>query len=70
MTDWQPIETALADGVLVFVPHKRGRIISGCVVAKRRGEYWYTIPTGIRIAPTHWMPLPDAPDADEPFTLE
>ena len=60
---WRDIETAPRDGtkVLVAVQH------SGLVwrlVARTLDGYgdWYSDPGKYHIVPTHWMPLPDAPN--------
>lgn len=56
---WLPIETAPKDGRLMLLVHgSAGHIpfIGKCIV-----EFWYDNGRGIR-EPTHWMPLPAAPD--------
>lgn len=69
---WQPIETAPKDGttVIVFVPP--GKYHSGRTVTVRWTErdigYWHVDdgkrgPFPLRGGePTHWMPLPEAPN--------
>lgn len=67
---WQPIETAPKDGqeIILFNPKEKGShwpqlliaywrhdVAQGCWVHQGRACY------GVGIAPTHWMPLPEAP---------
>lgn len=61
---WQPIETAPKDGteVIVFTPH------DGVISSSYKHGCWQKIcivnGRGVgRNDPTHWMPLPVAPEA-------
>ena len=64
MNEWGPIETAPKDGtdIILYV----GLIAHDFAVAHWNGEYWDMGCGGGRVhdefgAPTHWMPLPEAP---------
>jgi len=60
MSQWQPIETAPRDGlrVIVYEPDQHFIAISRWWAgAFRVGDL-----PGIDIYPTHWMPLPAAPE--------
>lgn len=65
---WQPIESAPKDGteVLVFCPND-WRILCGryCSVYEglRESAWVDTVEQCHDIKPTHWMPLPEAPNA-------
>lgn len=70
---WQPIETAPKDvSVLVFIPHAEhyGEGIYRAILSSEFGS-WTTFglhvgrAVGAGCWPTHWMPLPDAPEALE-----
>lgn len=68
MMEWKPIETAPKDGtkILTWRECKEGSLGSITVSEWGRtgyGEHWRPSPMAIRIAPTHWMPLPEPPDA-------
>ena len=63
---WQPIETAPTDGthILVFAP------VDGVVSSYFKHGCWQRMTTVYAAGrdgnePTHWMPLPDAPEADQ-----
>lgn len=68
---WQPIETAPKDGVIVwgwtpYQPQIVRAFVWGVPQGRARFEGWVTaekrcMPT---YAPTHWMPLPAAPNGD------
>ena len=63
---WQPIETAPRDGtyILLFGRHsRRGGLIQ--ITARWGGGDWESADDGYGayIIPTHWMPLPDPPEA-------
>ena len=59
---WQPIETAPTDGgeVLVYVGKS---YVGGCVIAVKDTNGDWLDWDGDVWEPTHWMPLPAAPDA-------
>lgn len=57
--EWQPIETAPADGRPILV---WGGYHDVPEVVKADGEWWRV--AGLKSTPTHWMPLP-APPSDE-----
>jgi hypothetical protein len=65
---WRPIETAPKDAVevLTFTPVSRHRtgILCGTHVGWWRAEFqeWCQSDMEWEIDPTHWMPLPAAPD--------
>jgi hypothetical protein len=70
MSEWQPIETAPKDGttILAFFADRVGYVARQDVqaVAWRENDGWASTQTGWTLAwPTHWMPLPDPPKADE-----
>jgi len=61
---WQPIETAPKDGTHLIVSNES---VVWCnvkwVKRPRAGERWEHFALGaLRFNPTHWMPLPPAPD--------
>ena len=71
---WQPIETAPQDGtlILVYPPTWPDRACSmakwkGDLYASRPRPYWARaddlgrVTISRRVAPTHWMPVPDGP---------
>lgn len=62
---WQPIETAPKDGSRLIV---RSVEIGTCVASECSvggdGPGWYVV-NDIKITPTHWMPLPAAPNTPE-----
>jgi len=65
---WQPIETAPKDrtSVLIFSPDASDKgIMVGVFVQYSDEEYWVDAVDGEMIDawPTHWMPLPEPPDA-------
>lgn len=62
---WQPIETAPKDGTSIIVLSETGNVwcnVKWCVRV-RAGERWehFTL-GGLRFLPTHWMPMPKAPE--------
>jgi hypothetical protein len=78
MNDWQPIETAPTDGrwLMLFVPDEIPEQVVGywgwTDLPKDHEDFWegwlYAdeilsnhVPEGP--APTHWMPLPEPPEA-------
>lgn len=73
MSEWQPIETAPRDGTAILVcaqsDHDEWNFMAvfWCIPdCHQRG--WAVISHGFRefscfVSPTHWMPLPAAPEA-------
>ena len=65
---WQPIETAPKDGT-EFLGYRNGRIANAYRVQRDDCEMWSfgsqsgSVKYFPNVKPTHWMPLPDAPDA-------
>lgn len=61
---WQPIESAPKgeeDMILMFEPHEMGGFMfAGCW--DQRGEWRNNLDSEVQ-KPTHWMPLPPAPEA-------
>ena len=60
--EWQPIETAPMDGtdiLLGFARHDRPPVVAGWF------DCWaeYDCQNIVKGTPTHWMPLPPAPEA-------
>ena len=70
MMKWQPIETAPKDGttIIAFRPTSPPHIEGMCWVADDDGTgdwYWSYDGDGPgvhMVKPTHWMPLPEAPE--------
>jgi hypothetical protein len=56
---WQPIETAPRDGteVLAWQPTPEGGRVTVAGYDGPDGPWWDE--TGLRIAPTHWLPYPE-----------
>ena len=65
-SDWQPIDTAPKDGtsVIAFVPG----FGMGTFVLFWMDGYWREPANmmGLKVKPTHWMPLPSPPKAEGP----
>lgn len=61
-TAWQPIETAPV-GAWVLVYGTRFRAALPSVEPARLDEYGWADKVGYSVRPTHWMPLPAAPEA-------
>lgn len=65
---WQPIETAPKDGTVILVCELEDDFVT---IGKFNEGHWngvdhgVHINSGLRIAPTHWMPLPDKPVGQE-----
>lgn len=74
---WQPIETApitKAEAVLVW-NGRRVRVAFFCGVEEYDNEQPYWWAAGYHEAPlspqpTHWMPLPNAPDSDDRTVIQ
>lgn len=65
---WQPIKTAPNDtDILVYGTDDLCGWIEGIKmgIAKRKGDCWFNHGAEIITTPTHWMPLPEAPDEIE-----
>jgi hypothetical protein len=64
VNDWQEIETAPRDGT-----HILGYVLDGTehhiyeVIHDHHGS-WYESGEEYRFRPTHWMPLPEPPEAN------
>ena len=69
MSEWLPIETAPKDqGAQIL-----GGWDNGVATLERNGEYWAQISDSGRATsfdPTHWMPLPPAPNAGAQVSSE
>ena len=68
--DWQPIETAPRDGTWIWCWHEEKRWKRVGMRCKASGPRWYYSGTGFNAeyaddAPTHWRPLPAAPQEDK-----
>jgi len=65
---WQPIETAPTDGTTIFASNSR---MGQRGMVHYNGAEWEMVngltnyPAGVGFYPTHWVPLPPAP---EPFS--
>lgn len=66
MADWQPIETAPKDGtrVLLHTPdtHRYSPVLGSWSDFEERWEEWGDY---YPCYPTHWMPLPEPPEAPQ-----
>ena len=67
---WQPIETAPRDGTWIWCWHEEKRWKRVGMRCKASGPRWYYSGTGFNAeyaddAPTHWRPLPAAPQEDK-----
>lgn len=62
---WQPIETAPKDGtrVMIYTPDMMGAVETGFYHEFTIPPGWCADTRGKPRSPTHWMPLPKAPDA-------
>jgi hypothetical protein len=73
MSEWQPIETAPTnESVLIFIPsarHYGEAIYRALLVDMGSGKRWHTSALLVgrdvtpEYTPTHWRPLPPAPEA-------
>jgi hypothetical protein len=73
--EWQPISTAPKDGtrILIFCPRSSHKVqeASWAIPYESAPDGWWSTPLGpagrgytiLPEAATHWMPLPEAPDA-------
>lgn len=66
MSDWQPIATARKDDAEIIVAYRRGEswFVSVAYWLPASGR-WYEYGTDALLFPTHWMPLPAPPKADD-----
>lgn len=70
---WQPIETAPMDGTR-FLAYRRGRIADAYRAPRDDCEMWVfggesgAFENFPEVKPSHWMPLPLSPEAQEPKT--
>lgn len=65
--EWQPIETAPKDGTAILIAKSPCDHWAGMFVAywsDDLDEWFYSINRIVR-QPTHWMPLPAAPEASQ-----
>lgn len=67
MSEWQPIATAPKQGdVLVWSPPHHNDVVRDgdySVVRYDDGSGWHIAGNIYATAPTHWMPLPEPPNA-------
>jgi hypothetical protein len=69
MSAWQPIETAPKDGTELLLHCEYGSLVLGAwqeweeVTGPKEG--WLDNGEGFTLTPTHWMPLPAPPEAQE-----
>lgn len=67
MSKWQPIETAPKDGTqfIAWISHYyQGKGGHALVLWLPSKNGWHDA-SARRVQPTHWHPLPEAPDATE-----
>jgi len=65
--EWQPIETAPRgwEDIILFDPNANGReVCAGYFSEKDGGKNCWMSADGYQVRPTHWMPLPEPPQAD------
>jgi hypothetical protein len=69
VNSWRPIETAPAETrvLLRFAPPFSDPTETGIVVGEREGGRWWLTciwaSSNAHRSPTHWMPLPEPPEA-------
>lgn len=65
-SQWQPMDTAPKDGTRVLVTGSRYLPVAafyGVYHPNAKGKpEWRVCPSGHRLDPTHWMPLPEPPE--------
>lgn len=70
MSEWQPIETAPADGTVILAYRRDAGVFSAHYVSPADAvggdddePHWFTTDGEdlTRCMPTHWMPLPEPP---------
>lgn len=66
MSEWQPISTAPKDASEVLVWDGPGEAFVAFWHGKREQWLWtiHDLSGDEVLAPTHWMPLPDAPESE------
>lgn len=62
MMEWQPIETAPKGAMTLFCNMDEGDVSKWCFVDWIAGEKFVLHP---KCGATHWMPLPEPPQAKE-----
>lgn len=63
---WQPIETAPKDGSRVLIAWADGMVTAGYYGKHfSSGEQGWFTANGFYISPTHWQPLPPAPQPED-----
>lgn len=73
MSEWMPIETAPKDGTefLAWWPHLERQAVTYWAKSTRWGANWFayvcksSAPRNMSAKPSHWMPLPPAPQGVE-----
>ena len=60
---WQPIETAPKDGTAILVNTGYAHDAWQYVTAHYRNDLWVACCSSSIVRPTHWMPLPEPPQA-------
>jgi hypothetical protein len=61
MNNWQPINTAPKNEFVLIYAKGWDHNTDGIDIARLYGNNWLTT-EGLNPRPTHWMPLPKAPD--------
>ena len=60
---WQPIETAPKDGTAILVNTGYAHDAWQYVTAHYRNDLWVACCSSSIVRPSHWMPLPEPPQA-------
>lgn len=68
--EWQPIEAAPKDGVTEYLFHRAGRLSIGKRPLGCPDDAASIGAIPVAFYPTHWMPLPDGPDAPQSARTE
>ena len=61
---WRSTESAPKDGTDVLVAYCDGVTVANCMFSPTYGDMWMS--DEWEIFPTHWMPLPAAPEVGKP----